>query len=110
MCPLLTDFHELKQALLEDNAVETIIAAARTSIRENALPALLASLVLLLLLLYMRGMVRAYRAAGAGWWSMDRDVRIVFLLAVPLFRGVITVFVLADRVFYTPKVELMTRN
>jgi hypothetical protein len=39
------------------------------------------------LLLYLRGMVRAYRTAGAGWKCMDRDVRVVFLLAVPLFRG-----------------------
>ena len=77
---------------------------------ENILPALLVSLAGLLMLLYMRGMVRAYRATGDDWQRMDCDVRIVFLFAVPLFRGAIKVLLLADRVFYTPKVEVMTRT
>ena len=52
-------------------------------------------------------MLRAYRAAGDGWKRMDRDVRMVFLFAVPLFRGGIKLFLLADRLFYTPKFERM---
>jgi hypothetical protein len=90
---------------------DTLIEMAtslRTVLRENMLPALVLSLVGLLILLYVRGIVHAYRAAGADWRGMDRDVRLVFLLAVPLFRGAIKVLVLADRVFYTPRVEAMT--
>ena len=41
---------------------------------------------------------------------MDRDVRLVFLLAVPLFRGGIQVLLLIDRLFYAPKTEIMTRR
>jgi hypothetical protein len=74
---------------------------------QDLLPALPVSFLIMALLLYLRGMVQAYRAAGAGWKCMDRDVRVVFLLAVPLFRGGIKLFMLADRLFYTPRVELM---
>jgi hypothetical protein len=91
-----------------ESLIETA-AALLTALQERFLPAIIASLVGLLMLLYMRGMVRAYRAAGDDWPGMDRDVRVVFLIAVPLFRGAIKVLVLADRVFYTPKVEAMTR-
>jgi hypothetical protein len=77
----------------------------RATVADNLLPVLLLSLVSLLLLLYVRGMARAYRAAGDAWKGMDRDVRMVFLFAVPLFRGGIKVFLWADRLFYTPKVE-----
>jgi hypothetical protein len=81
---------------------ELIASAAtiRALLCENAPYALAASLGGLLVLLYVRGMWRAYRAAGDDWQDMDRDVRVVFLLAVPLFRGAITVLVLADRIFY----------
>ena len=54
--------------------------------------------------------MRAYRAAGEGWRSMDRDVKLVFLLAVPIFRGAIKILLLADKVFYTPKVEAITKK
>ena len=84
------------------------VTAYRATVAENLLPALFLSFVTLLLLLYVRGMVRAYRAAGDGWKRMDRDVRMVFLFAVPLFRGGIKVFLWADRLFYTPKIERMT--
>jgi hypothetical protein len=70
---------------------------------DTLLPVFYASLVVLLLLLYGRGMMRAYRAAGEGWRKMDRDVQIVFLFGVPLFRGAIKVLLLADRLFYHPK-------
>jgi hypothetical protein len=36
---------------------------------------------------------------------MDRDVRLVFLLVVPLFRGGIQVLLWVDRLFYTPTSE-----
>ena len=72
------------------------------------LPALAASIVAFLLLLYVWGIVGAYRAAGDGWKAMDRDVRLVFLLAVPLFRGGIQVLLWVDKLFYTPKAEKMT--
>ena len=85
-------------------------AAFLSDMRDNILPALLFSVVGVLMLLYIRGMVRAYRAAGDGWRSMDRDVRLVFLLAVPLFRGAIKVLLLADKVLYTPKVETIPRK
>ena len=84
------------------------ITTYRATVADNLLPVLLLSFVTLLLLLYVRGMVRVYRAAGDGWKRMDRDVRMVFLFAVPLFRGGIKVFLLADKLFYTPKVERMT--
>ena len=90
-----------------DDLLENVIAY-RTTVADNVLPALLLSFIMLLLLLYLRGMVRAYRAAGDGWKRMDRDVRTVFLFAVPLFRGGIKLFLWADRLFYTPKVERMT--
>jgi hypothetical protein len=67
------------------------------------LPALVATVVVFLLLLYVWGIVGAYRAAGHGWKSMDRDVRLVFPLAVPLIRGGIWVLLCVDRLFYTPK-------
>jgi hypothetical protein len=76
---------------------------------EAICPALLVSLLGLLALLYVRAMVLAYRAAGADWQRMDRDVRIVFLLAAPLFRGAIKLLLLADRILYTPKIETMTK-
>ena len=81
------------------------VSAYWATVADNLLPSLLLSLVTLLLLLYVRGMVRAYRAAGDDWERMDRDVRTVFLLAVPLFRGGIKVFLWADRLFYTPTIE-----
>jgi hypothetical protein len=83
------------------------VTTYRATVWDNLLPVLLLSFVTLLLLLYLRGMARAYRAAGDAWKGMDRDVRMVFLLAVPLFRGGIKVFLWADRLFYTPKVERM---
>jgi hypothetical protein len=39
--------------------------------------------------------------------SLPHRRRRVELLAVPLFRGGIKLFMLADRLFYTPRVELM---
>lgn len=87
-----------------ENLFETLTA----TVSDNLLPALPISLLIMLLLLYVRGMVRAYRAAGDDWKRMDRDVRTVFLFAVPLFRGGIKLFLLADRLFYTPRVERMT--
>ena len=78
------------------------------TIADDLLPALPISLLIILLLLYVRGIGRAYRAAGEDWKRMDRDVRTVFLFAVPLFRGGIKLFLWADRLFYTPKVERMT--
>jgi hypothetical protein len=83
------------------------VTTYRATVADNLLPVLLLSLVTLLLLLYVRGMARAYRAAGDAWKGMDRDVRMVFLFAVPLFRGGIKLFLWADRLFYTPKVERM---
>jgi hypothetical protein len=77
------------------------------TVKEYFLPALPFSLLVVLLLIYLRGMVRAYCAAGDGWKRMDRDVRMVFLFAVPLFRGSINILVLADKLFYTPRAELM---
>jgi hypothetical protein len=74
------------------------------------LPGLAASILAFLFVLYLRGVVRAHRAAGEGWKTMDRDVRLVFLLAVPLFRGGIQVLLLIDRLFYAPKTEIMTRR
>jgi hypothetical protein len=74
------------------------------------LPALAASIVVFLLLLHVWGIVGAYRAAGDGWKTMDRDVRLVFLLAVPLFRGSIQVLLWVDKLFYTPKAEKMTKR
>lgn len=61
----------------------------------------LAALVLLLLL-YLWGVLRAYRAAGDTWKAMDRDVRLVFLLTVPLFRAAIQLLLWLDKLFYTP--------
>ena len=86
------------------------VAAFFSDMRENLLPALIFGLVGVLTLLYVRGMMRAYRAAGEGWRSMDRDVKLVFLLAVPIFRGAIKILLLADKVFYTPKVEAITKK
>jgi len=83
------------------------VATIQAKVTDYLLPALPFSLLVVLLLIYLRGMVRAYRAAGDGWKSMDHDVRVVFLVAVPLFRGGIKAFMLADRMFYTPKAELM---
>ena len=75
---------------------------------DTLLPPVAASIVVFLLLLYVWGIVGAYRAAGDGWKTMDRDARLVFLLAVPLFRGGILVLLWVDRLFYTPKAEKMT--
>jgi hypothetical protein len=88
------------------NLIENV-RAYRTMVAENLLPALILSFVTLLPLLYVRGMVRAYRAAGDDWKRMDRDVRMVFLFAVPLFRGGIKLVLWADRLFYTPTIERM---
>jgi hypothetical protein len=66
-----------------------------------------ASIVLVLLVIYLRGIVLVYRAAGDNWKTMDRDVRLVFLLAVPLFRGAIKVLMRMDKLFYTPKTVKM---
>ena len=63
-----------------------------------------------LLALYLRGMVGAYRAAGDSWKTMDRDVRIVFLLAVPLFRGGIYVLMWIDRLLYAPTTVATDRS
>ena len=54
------------------------VGAFLSDMRENMLPALMFSVIGVLLLLYVRGMVRAYRVAGDGWRSMDRDVKLVF--------------------------------
>jgi hypothetical protein len=62
-----------------------------------------------LIVLYLRGVARAYRAAGDGWKRMDPDVRLVFILAVPLFRAGIHVLLLIDRLFYAPRTETMTK-
>jgi hypothetical protein len=69
----------------------------------NACFAALAVSVLALLALYLRGMVSAYRAAGDSWKTMDPDVRMVFILAAPLFRGGINLLMWIDRLFYAPK-------
>ena len=84
------------------------VTAYRATVADNVLPALLLSFFTLLLLLYVRGLVHAYRAADDDWKRLDRDVRTVFLFAVPLFRGGIKLFLWADRLFYMPKVEWMT--
>lgn len=76
----------------------------------DALIPALAVGILALLTLYLRGMVGAYRAAGVSWKTMDRDVRTVFLLAVPLFRGGIYLLIWIDRLFYTPKTEATART
>ena len=76
----------------------------------SLLRVLAASILVFLLLLYAWGIVRAYRAAGDSWKTMDRDVRLVFLLAVPLFRGAIKVLLCIDRLFYNPRSAAMTRN
>ena len=86
------------------------VATLRSTVTDNLPRALPLSFLFLLVLLYVRGMVRAYRAAGTGWNRMDRDVRVVFLLAVPLFRGGIRLFLWADRLYYTPKVELIKKG
>jgi hypothetical protein len=72
------------------------------------LPALAAIILAVALLLYVWAIVGAYRAAADGWNSMDRDVRLVFLLTVPLFRGAVKVLLWVDRIFYTPTSEKMT--
>jgi hypothetical protein len=72
------------------------------------LAVLAASILVFLVVLYLLGIVRAYRAARESWKTMDRDVRLVFLLAVPLFRGGIQLLLLVDKLFYSPKTEKMT--
>ena len=89
-----------------EDRVENVSAYGAT-VANNLLPSLLLSFITLLLLLYVRGMVRAYRAAGDDWKRMDRDVRTVFLFAVPLFRGGIKLVLWADRLFYTPTIETL---
>ena len=59
----------------------------------------------LLTVLNVVGMVRAYRAGGAGWKNMDRDVKVVFLLVLPIVRCAGTALLLADRLLYRPKTE-----
>lgn len=72
---------------------------------DNLLAALPLSVVVMLSYLYIRGMYRAYRAAGDDWGRMDRDVRVVFLFAVPVFRGAVRLLMMADRIFYRPKTQ-----
>jgi hypothetical protein len=69
----------------------------------NLLTALPISILVLLGLLYVRGVVRAYLAAGENWKNMDQDVRLVFILLVPLFRAAVTVLMVVDRLFYRPR-------
>lgn len=83
------------------------VTGMQTTVKDYLFPALPFALVIILLFIYLRGMLRAYRAAADGWKSMDHDVRVVFLLAVPLFRGGIKTFMLADRLFYRPKAEFV---
>jgi cytochrome bd-type quinol oxidase subunit 2 len=71
-------------------------------ISSNLLTALPISILVLLALLYVRGVVRAYLAAGENWKRMDHDVRLVFILIVPLFRAGVTLLMCADRLFYRP--------
>jgi hypothetical protein len=73
----------------------------------SVVPVLGTSVLVFLLLIYAWGIVGAYLAAGDTGKSMDRDVKVVFLLAVPLFRGGIRVLLWIDRLFYTPKTETM---
>ena len=49
---------------------------------DPVIPVLIVS-TLALVGLYVNGIVRACRAAGDSWKTMDRDVWLVFLLAVP---------------------------
>jgi hypothetical protein len=63
------------------------------------------SVVALLLALYVRGVLRTYREARGGGKTIDRDVLVVLLLVVPLFRGAVRVLFWMDRLFFKPKVE-----
>ena len=69
-----------------------------------------AIILVCLIVLYLRGVVGPYRAAGDSWRTMDRDVRMAFLLVVPLFRGGIEILLLIDRMFYVPKAELREQS
>ena len=76
---------------------------------DDSLFAVAASFLVFLFMLYVWGIVRAYRAAGDGWKTMDRDVRLVFLFAVPLFRSGVQVLLWIDR-FYTPETDIKARR
>ena len=69
---------------------------------DRLLTALPISIVISLALLYLTGVARAYLAAGERWKTMDRDVKVVFLLAVPLFRAGVALLMVADWIFYRP--------
>jgi hypothetical protein len=68
----------------------------------NYFPGPSAAALIALVVLYLWGVARAYRAAGDGWSTMDRDVRVVFLLTVPVFQAAVAVMLCIDRLFYTP--------
>jgi hypothetical protein len=65
--------------------VHNIQAVLTAPVRCSATGIILSSL----LLLYLIGVARAYFAVGREWARLDRDVRIVFLLAVPVLRAVV---------------------
>lgn len=52
--------------------------------------------------LYVCGVVAAYRAAGTGWSRMDRDVKLVYLLAVPFFQAGVRLLLWVDRLLFAP--------
>jgi uncharacterized membrane protein YphA (DoxX/SURF4 family) len=56
-----------------------------------------------LLAVYGWGVLRAYQAAAQDWNGMDRDVRLVFIFVVPIFRGAVRLLLLADSLFYNPR-------
>lgn len=58
------------------------------------------TIAVIILGLYVFGMVAAYRAAGGGWSQMDRDVKLVYLLAVPLFQAGVRLLLWVDRLFF----------
>ncbi len=72
---------------------------------DRLLTALPISIFVVLALLYLSGVARAYLAAGERWKTMDRDVKMVFLLVVPLFRAGVAVLMVADWIFYRPTVK-----
>lgn len=77
-------------------------AALWPGMSDNLMAALAVSLPIVLTLLYVRGVARAYIAAGENWKTMDPDVRVVFLLIVPLFRAGVALLMAADWLFYRP--------
>ena len=72
---------------------------------DKIVTAVIVSFVALLTVLYMTAIARTYREARGGWKNIDRDVLVVLLLVVPLFRAAIRALLWVDRLFYTPKVE-----